>query len=902
MLSDKISDLYSAGEISGYVYLACVEHDILTVGDIIEQGLLENPECDWATQLRPFIEEASLEKIDNNCLPSNETEGFLSHIQEIYEVVYKGLDVRTASAIKTLESEFPSLNFFLSKLILGDSDLWKRLKELHAVGRKTVNRAHDFAIELENAFRRKGISVDELIPVSEPNEEESGGTIVGNKDLSQFGETALQEIVREAISGLSVRSTNALLLILKECGSYKSFCDKITSEDFDVKSIRNIGRKSLPEIRSFVSVIKRVFIDISDTLSIESDDSVDNIDRFQALFENKMQELSVRSFHAVDALYRKCGRSLTQFMKIITHPDFRVASLPAIGRKSAAEIIDWIQNFRTIITGPSETHDIAEREARAYTLSKLGLIGNVVTIEEVSAELGHFAFFLAIWNYITQLNSRDRAIIDSQLKIYQGQILQNRKETAKALNITPERMRQLRIAIFKKLRAYISLIHKIGEQYEPRFRYNLSEISSINNQEYTHFNNNFILWTISCLMKNEYELLGDPETAFANPYGYEVNLVLVPKALSGIFDFHSFVHYFEELQETKRADDMLIPLQDSIIRFFKDRVYYEKLDELSFHCRHILRSVFGFDVNNDVVVVERNASRNNTEWVELIIREVGHPMTIEELYDELEKRHPGKSKSPIALAGAVRMNPNLVPIGRSSTFGLREWSEGAHRGGTIREFAAEYLLSLDKPIAQLPDIAKYVRQYRPSSSDKSINSNLLLEANGAFDIFFKGDTRYIGLSGYDYGEEYRRYDRKKDAKRDFKTSCTLLEEFVAENGRLPFSHRVNDDEKRLARFWNVQLAQLEKGLLEEEDKEIIESMVERFAGLKIHKKEFDWLQTYETIRRAIENGFGISSLSHEKQVWLSKQIRSYKYSNLSDSHMKQIEELVKLIKDNAYGV
>ena len=85
-------------------------------------------------------------------------------------------------------------------------------------------------------------------------------------------------------------------------------------------------------------------------------------------------------------------------------------------------------------------------------------------------------------------------------------------------------------------------------------------------------------------------------------------------------------------------------------------------------------------------------------------------------------------------------------------------------------------------------------------------------------------------------------------------------------------------------------------------KEIIESMVERFAGLKIHKKEFDWLQTYDTIRRAIENGFGISSLSYEKQVWLSKQIRSYKYSNLSDSHMKQIEELVKLIKDNAYGV
>ena len=224
---------------------------------------------------------------------------------------------------------------------------------------------------------------------------------------------------------------------------------------------------------------------------------------------------------------------------------------------------------------------------------------------------------------------------------------------------------------------------------------------------------------------------------------------------------------------------------------------------------------------------------------------------------------------------------------------------GEHRGGTIREFATEFLLSLPMPIAPLEDIGNYVRQYRPSSSDKSIYSNLLLEANGAFDIFFKGDTRYIGLSSYDFGEEYRRFDRNKDAKRDFKSSCTLLEEFVAENGRLPFSHNVEEEEKRLARFWNVQFAQYEKGQLEGEEKDIIESMVERFAGLKIHKKAYDWLQTYETIRRAIENGFGISSLSSEKQVWLSNQIRSYRYNNLSDSHMKQIEDLVHLIKENA---
>ena len=230
---------------------------------------------------------------------------------------------------------------------------------------------------------------------------------------------------------------------------------------------------------------------------------------------------------------------------------------------------------------------------------------------------------------------------------------------------------------------------------------------------------------------------------------------------------------------------------------------------------------------------------------------------------------------------------------------MREWDQGERRGGTIREFATEYLLSLEMPIAKLSDIAKYVRQFRPSSSEKSIYSNLLLEANGAFDVFFKGETRYIGLSSYDYGEEYRRFDRIKDAKRDFKTSCTLLEEFVAENGRLPFSNKENEEEKRLSRFWNVQLSQLEKGLLEGEEKSIIESMAERFAGLKIHKKEYDWLQKYDTIKRAIENGFGVSSLSQEKQTWLTNQIHSYKYHTLNESHVKMIEDLINLIKQNA---
>ena len=165
---------------------------------------------------------------------------------------------------------------------------------------------------------------------------------------------------------------------------------------------------------------------------------------------------------------------------------------------------------------------------------------------------------------------------------------------------------------------------------------------------------------------------------------------------------------------------------------------------------------------------------------------------------EFQKRYPNRTKSANSLAGALRLNSNISCVGRSSTYTLTEWTHGEHRGGTIREFATEYLLSLSPSIAPLEDIGNYVRRFRPASSDKSIHANLLL--GGTYDIFYKEEIRYIGFANQEYPEEYRRFCSQTDSRRDFKSSCTLLEQFVAANGRLPFSSNVPEDEKRLCRF------------------------------------------------------------------------------------------------------
>lgn len=709
-------------------------------------------------------------------------------------------------------------------------------------------------------------------------------------------EEGLKRIIQDGLSKLSVRSRNALDTIFYQCEkSYMTFFEHLLSPDFVVKDIKNIGRKSTPEIDAFITSLRTIY---SYKFSQHKEAATENLDDYNAIFETRLKTLSVRSFHAVDALFTSCGRSVSAFMNKISERGFKVSDLPAVGRKSSVEIERWINSFRELINLGEEGKGEAEKSTRISRYVSKGVRGNCEAIDSKCEELGYFPYFLAIQSYIDSLDSRDKAIIERQIEIYNNKTVENRKETAKALHITPERTRQLRNSIAQELYGYVSTLRAFKEVY-PDFIYDKGKYSQINTSEGTAFNDNFVCYVLATIWPERYTLVGDADVAFMNPYGYEKNLVLVSAEYSEIFDFGSFMEYFERLSQEKRVEDSILSVPEIVHRFFKGRVYFEYIDDIVKECKEILERLFLFEVIGAEVHISKNASRNNTEWAELIIREAGHPMAIEEIYAELEKRNPGKSKSVEAFAGAIRNNPNLVPYGRSSTYGLKEWSEGSSRGGTIREFVTEYLLALPCPIATLEDIGKYVRQYRSSSSDKSIHANLMLEANDAFSVYYKDGVRHIGLTNYEYSDEYRKFEKSVDSKRSFEMSCTLLEAFVAEHGRLPFSSNVDDEEMRLARFWGVQQSFLKGGRLNEEESAIIRAMQNKFEGLKVNKKDYDWRQRLQTIKNALMNGFSITSLSSEKQRWLAKQIQNYKYGRLTDERHEMITEILNLLDANA---
>ena len=911
MISDRIEDLYANGEISGRAYLGCIERDLLTISDVMSSGLIDDNSCSWISEFRELFpasdwpsdkleKESSEEIVEDHSLQAPVVFSQIDLAKKIYNELLVNADKRVVSALDKMAERYPSFPVYLHAFLSDEWGFWHDLLSLRSYGTTTVTRAQALSVRLNEELRNIGIDYHDLVPIEHPDTNDNSSENKFKDDGAQIDKFELRSIVEEELSRLSVRSKNALLtLLLEENNDILSFYEKITSSSFLPAKIKNVGRKSVPEIKNFVKIVSEQVKEmegIKPEQEIITEEIPDDIERFLPVLEAEIETLSVRSKHAIEYLFNKCGRSVRKFLETVKSPAFRATELPAIGKKCAGEISLWINHLSSEISAHRYSDpENTESFILLNTMRKVGIRGNLSRIDEASSSIGHFAFFAAIDEFLKELDHRDSQIIEAQLKIYQGQQITNRKEAAKVLGISPERARQLRIKLFNRITIYVSgLPKRLNVQSVP---YKRDDYLMVNQLEGTIFNENFYFWVLSLIDKAQFKLFGDPEASFSNPYGYEVSLAVVPKRLDDIFDFKHFIKYFADLLEDKRVEDVHIELKTFVQQYFKGRIYFEFLDEVVEECSFVLNKIFHLTPSYGDLTIEKNSERNNPELVEMILREAGRPLTIEEIFSRFEERYPGRSKSQIALSGSLRNNPKISTVGRSSTYTLKEWVEAEHRGGTIREFATEFLLSLEEPIATVEAIGSYVRRYRPTASDKSIHSNLLAEASGAFALFYDEEGgRCIGLSNYDYKGSYRKFEPAQDSKRTFKTSCTLLEEFVALHKRLPFSSGdASEEEKRLSRFWGIQVSRLAKGELEGEEKDIIESMAERFAIYKIHKREYDWQSKYGLVKKYITEG-RYNEMPNDLEDWINHQFKSYK--TLSQAHKDDLTNLIKLLSKN----
>ena len=78
-------------------------------------------------------------------------------------------------------------------------------------------------------------------------------------ELSRKQREIINSFIDIKTNGLSIRSLNAVKLHLKKNFKIKNFSEKFLDSNIDISNIKNVGKKSIPEIVEFIDIIKKLF-------------------------------------------------------------------------------------------------------------------------------------------------------------------------------------------------------------------------------------------------------------------------------------------------------------------------------------------------------------------------------------------------------------------------------------------------------------------------------------------------------------------------------------------------------------------------------------------------------------------------------------------------------------------
>ena len=846
----NISELYNEGAISGETYLYCVENNINTVADlgnrswgeasglvvseleVLSRSSEENLKADIPSPDSIVVSESCSEE-------ENSVEQIVPYIQNHYDNASDDLK----DELDLLVQYHGGMYALTKYLLTVKSSEGLRLCE----DRFVSNKVCDIVYDLQTLGR--GYSLyDQLF-----------------------------------LTCTDVRSKNVLNARYEYFGNKLDFINWILKcNRGDIMRLPNVGRKSLDIIwdaieplRETAKQYRKPLIESRDNIERQVAVTYEEVTSFKLILESKRHILSVRANNVLSSILSEYSYE-EMLIKFMTSP-FIFASVRNCGRKTNSELCAFKDEILTLIK-TTQPQDLEFQVKYDKYKSFLSLPDEDICdlINQVNAN--HvFPLFYVIQKYIDNLPHRDHTILYGMLDIYNNQELRHREEIGSELKLTGERVRQLRSKILTQLKDFILVVGK--EESIERYRPDL--LNDINLKEGTNFQDNFIYWVISLLNKN-WMLIGDIEAVFFNPHGHQINFNIVPSCLGNIYDFESFIEKFSELYYAKRTVSEELDLNSFCLKFFKGTIQIALFEDIVYECKKIIRRLHECTSRGEIVVLESNAYRGLSEIVEEILREQGSPMTADEMYAVLLEKYPNqRCKGANSLVGSIHNNPNILPMGRSRTYSLKEWNLGTKRGGTIREFAEECILMQPDRIASLDEIGNYVRQFRETSSNSSIQANLMLEASGKFALFTKEDQKYIGFSGREYDSCYIPAEESMVIVRSFETSTRLLIQFIEENGRYPFmtGDDVEESEKRLGRFLRNVRYRCKNGVGTAEDHEFIKYLESAYPYQEIPRHEYKWRESHSSICETLRE-YGRDGLTPTEQQWCYKYLRMLRQGQL----------------------
>ncbi len=738
-----------------------------------------------------------------------------------------------------------------------------------------------------------GASTEDLCGVEEEKQE------------SKIGYAELYALFQELKYNYDTRTLNRLSYVESITGDKEEFIKYLLNVTFEsVLKLPLAGRNTARQIVdlsqklsayqncSLGCVTKLQDVDTNTPAAILPK-NIENINALLPIIRSYAETYSVRARNGILQLITNCNDNVYQLFETLSSAQFNPKKLRNIGANSVPEILDFKDRVIALCTECSSEDAAAklEKMSKSQRYIDLGISAseNIISLEE---KIGYFPLLAAVNQYINNVPARESRIIKEYLLIFRGGVERDLDDMANELSLTRERIRQLANKQIKALEGIISSWKGLLADYHyPIFE--KDAWVTMCEKEGIAFTQNFVKWIIS-LVDDTVHLIGDPISAFKTYHGRIKPLYLMPKRLYDIFDIHSFIEHINNIAVEKRYEEEHYSLKELIYNFFRDRVFFEMVDELEVFTRRIIDIEVDCLLYEGDLIFKANAVKTMPEIIEDIIRANGDVMSLDEIYDRYKELHPQKDVEPRNIRASIHQNQNIRPLGRSGRYTLSEWNDGYARGGTIREFAYECIVDSPEKIVRVDVLCKYISQYREGVEEDSIQSNLLAEASGKFGLYFRDGERYIGLTSMQYDDCYIvAANDESIERRSTKQSYTLLENFIVENKRFPFSSGP-DDEPRLYRFWYNQTYCYNHGDMDVENKQIYDYINTKYDNYKVSQSDYIWYKRYIELSGFVEQQ-NFSDIKNRHNKWLLHNAELYKAQQLIEWQVPLFKKLLHLI-------
>ena len=352
------------------------------------------------------------------------------------------------------------------------------------------------------------------------------------------------------------------------------------------------------------------------------------------------------------------------------------------------------------------------------------------------------------------------------------------------------------------------------------------------------------------------------------------------------FQYNKMVKDVKRLNEKKRTKDESIPIDTRFIRnvdYWKGDVPRDEKSEkeLLQLIEEIVESVFGSIVSAHQLVFKKTRT-DYKDAVYQVLKDAGHRMLMADILVKIKELYPecGFTK-PEQLRYYLTGNENVIPVGKTSTFALREWGDMI---GSIRELALKILSQNTEPVP-IKRIGNEILTYRPDSTYRSVTTIIQQCVDSKELVLFFGD--YVGLPGKPYNEKYI------VVPRSFEEWLSLYKLFVEKHGWHPLSG--SDGVEGYLYRWAYHLNRAEGDV--DDRKKRLSELREQLAAYPRTASEIKFLRDCESYKEMVKQNGRMVELWDDPVLctWFKKWVDGYR--RLTDGRKRYFEELLSFLED-----